>query len=142
MLDQTYYKKTDEIIEHYGRKAASLIPIMQDILAEYRYLRVNFIIYSQCRCKSAGTKTGNCLNGKHHIICSMLLMTQSKFLQHCFLYRHGLTYMTGSTVTYLDDVLALRLKGKVFIESSYTVRLRFFYTNLFRNISKKLSRKI
>ena len=27
MLDQSYYKKTDEIIEHYGRKAASLIPI-------------------------------------------------------------------------------------------------------------------
>ena len=38
MLDQTYYRKTDEIIEHYGRKAASLIPIMQDIQAEYRYL--------------------------------------------------------------------------------------------------------
>ena len=34
MLDQTYYRKTDEIIEHYGRKAASLIPIMQDIQAE------------------------------------------------------------------------------------------------------------
>ena len=30
MLDQTYYRKTDEIIEHYGRKAASLIPIMQE----------------------------------------------------------------------------------------------------------------
>ena len=29
MLDQSYYQKTDEIIEHYGRKAASLIPIMQ-----------------------------------------------------------------------------------------------------------------
>ena len=38
MLDQSYYQKTDEIIEHYGRKAASLIPIMQDIQAEYRYL--------------------------------------------------------------------------------------------------------
>ena len=38
MLDQSYYRKTDEIIEHYGRKAASLIPIMQDIQAEYRYL--------------------------------------------------------------------------------------------------------
>ena len=36
MLDQSYYQKTDEIIEHYGRKAASLIPIMQDIQAEYR----------------------------------------------------------------------------------------------------------
>ena len=27
MLDQSYYRKTDEIIEHYGRKAGSLIPI-------------------------------------------------------------------------------------------------------------------
>ena len=44
MLDQTYYKKTDEIIEHYGRKAASLIPIMQDIQAEYRYLRESFLL--------------------------------------------------------------------------------------------------
>ena len=35
MLDQSYYVKTDEIIEHYGRKPASLIPIMQDIQAEY-----------------------------------------------------------------------------------------------------------
>ena len=38
MLDQSYYAKTDEIIEHYGPKPASLIPIMQDIQAEYRYL--------------------------------------------------------------------------------------------------------
>ena len=38
MLDQSYYKKADEIIEYYGRKAGSLIPIMQDIQAEYRYL--------------------------------------------------------------------------------------------------------
>ena len=38
MLDQSYYRKTDEIIEHYGKKAGSLIPIMQDIQAEYRYL--------------------------------------------------------------------------------------------------------
>ena len=42
MLDQSYYTKTDEIIEHYGRKAASLIPIMQDIQAEYRYLPESF----------------------------------------------------------------------------------------------------
>ena len=27
MLDQSYYEKTDEIIEFYGRKASSLIPI-------------------------------------------------------------------------------------------------------------------
>ena len=39
MVDQSYYKKADEIIRsHYERCAASLIPIMQDIQAEYRYL--------------------------------------------------------------------------------------------------------
>ena len=45
MLDQSYYTKTDEIIEHYGRKAASLIPIMQDIQAEYRYLPGELLTY-------------------------------------------------------------------------------------------------
>ena len=38
MLDQSYYRKTDEIIARYVRDARSLIPIMQDIQAEYRYL--------------------------------------------------------------------------------------------------------
>ena len=45
MLDQSYYRKTDEIIEHYGRKAGSLIPIMQDIQAEYRYLPGELLTY-------------------------------------------------------------------------------------------------
>lgn len=45
MLDQSYYAKTDEIIEHYGPKAASLIPIMQDIQAEYRYLPAELLTY-------------------------------------------------------------------------------------------------
>ena len=45
MLDQSYYKKTDEIIQHYGRKPASLIPIMQDIQAEYRYLPGELLTY-------------------------------------------------------------------------------------------------
>ena len=38
MLDQSYYEKAAEIIDHYGRKASSLIPIMQEIQEEYRYL--------------------------------------------------------------------------------------------------------
>ena len=42
MLDQSYYRKADEIIEHYGRTAASLIPIMQDIQGVYRYLPEEF----------------------------------------------------------------------------------------------------
>lgn len=45
MLDKSYYKKTDEIIEHYGRNPASLIPIMQDIQAEYRYLPGELLTY-------------------------------------------------------------------------------------------------
>ena len=44
MLDQTYYKKTDEIIEHYGRKAASLIPIMQDIRLSTVIFRESFLL--------------------------------------------------------------------------------------------------
>ena len=45
MLDQSWYKKTDEIIEQYEKCAASLIPIMQDIQAEYRYLPAELLTY-------------------------------------------------------------------------------------------------
>ncbi len=45
MLDKSYYDKTDEIIEFYGKKASSLIPIMQDIQAEYRYLPPELLKY-------------------------------------------------------------------------------------------------
>lgn len=45
MLDQSYYEKADEIIALYGPKSASLIPIMQDIQAEYRYLPGELLTY-------------------------------------------------------------------------------------------------
>lgn len=45
MLDQSYYEKADEIIDYYGRKASSLIPIMQDIQGEYRYLPGELLTY-------------------------------------------------------------------------------------------------
>ena len=45
MLEQSFYKKTDEIIEYYGRKPASLIPIMQDIQEEFRYLPGELLTY-------------------------------------------------------------------------------------------------
>ena len=45
MLDQSYYAKTDEIIEQHGPKPASLIPIMQDIQTEYRYLPGELLTY-------------------------------------------------------------------------------------------------
>ena len=45
MLDASYYRKADEIIAVYGKKAASLIPIMQDIQAVYRYLPGELLSY-------------------------------------------------------------------------------------------------
>ena len=45
MLDQSYYEKADEIIGRYGKKPSSLIPIMQDIQGEYRYLPGELLTY-------------------------------------------------------------------------------------------------
>ena len=45
MLDESYYRKTDEIISRYGKKDSALIPIMQDIQAQYRYLPGELLSY-------------------------------------------------------------------------------------------------
>ena len=45
MLDETYYRTTDEIIARYGRKDSALIPIMQDIQTQYRYLPGELLSY-------------------------------------------------------------------------------------------------
>ena len=45
MLEESYYKKTDEIISRYAREQKSLIPIMQDIQAEFRYLPAELLSY-------------------------------------------------------------------------------------------------
>ena len=45
MLDESYFRKTDEIISRYVKDARSLIPIMQDIQAEYRYLPAELLSY-------------------------------------------------------------------------------------------------
>ncbi len=45
MLDQTYYEKADEIIAFYGKKPASLIPIMLDNQSIYRYLPGELLTY-------------------------------------------------------------------------------------------------
>ena len=46
MLEQSYYTKADEIISRYGKKPSSLIPIMQDIQGEYRYLPGELLTYT------------------------------------------------------------------------------------------------
>jgi NADH-quinone oxidoreductase subunit E len=45
MLDQMYYAKADEIVARYGKKPSSLIPIMEDIQEEYRYLPGELLTY-------------------------------------------------------------------------------------------------
>ena len=45
MLEESYYKKTDEIISRYAREQKSPIPIMQDIQAEFRYLPAELLSY-------------------------------------------------------------------------------------------------
>ncbi len=46
MIDQSYYDTADEIISHYNRTSASLIPIMQDIQAKYHYLPGELLKYT------------------------------------------------------------------------------------------------
>ena len=45
MLDASYYEKTDEIIACHTREERSLIPIIQDIQEEYRYLPPELLTY-------------------------------------------------------------------------------------------------
>ena len=45
MLDQSYYAKADEIMDRFGRKQSSLIPIMQEIQGVYRYLPEELLSY-------------------------------------------------------------------------------------------------
>ena len=45
MLEQFYYDKADAIVQHYGKKPESLIPIMQDIQEEFRYLPGELLTY-------------------------------------------------------------------------------------------------
>ena len=45
MLEKGYYDKADTIIESHGAMEASLIPIIQDIQSEYRYLPPELLSY-------------------------------------------------------------------------------------------------
>lgn len=45
MLEKEYYIKTDEIIASHGRTQADLIPIIQEIQEEYRYLPSELLSY-------------------------------------------------------------------------------------------------
>ena len=101
-----------------------------------------FIIDSQCGGKSTCTQTGYCFYGKKHVICSVFLVAQSKFLHQSLFYRHGFSHMTGCSVTHFNDIFPFRLKRKILIECGYTVGLGFFYSDFFRYISQQFSRQV
>ena len=46
MLDESFYQKADEIIANHTKEERSLIPIIQDIQAEYRYLPPEPVSYT------------------------------------------------------------------------------------------------
>lgn len=56
MLEQSYYDRTDEIISSYGTSKEFLIPIMQDIQSEYRYLPPELLTYVAKKLKIAEAK--------------------------------------------------------------------------------------
>ena len=45
MLDSSFYEKADEILARYENAPKSLIPIIQDIQAVYRYLPAELLVY-------------------------------------------------------------------------------------------------
>ncbi|MGL6199041.1 MAG: NAD(P)H-dependent oxidoreductase subunit E [Lachnospiraceae bacterium] len=45
MLDQSYYDKTDQIVGVFGTHQSALIPIIQEIQNEYRYLPPELLTY-------------------------------------------------------------------------------------------------
>lgn len=45
MSDQSYYDKADEILAQHGTSKKSLIPVIQDIQAHYRYLPPELLSY-------------------------------------------------------------------------------------------------
>ena len=45
MLEQSYYDCADRIIDLYGARQEKLIPIIQDIQNEYRYLPPELLSY-------------------------------------------------------------------------------------------------
>ena len=45
MLEQSYYQLADQVIARHGQKESALIPIIQDIQNEYRYLPGELLSY-------------------------------------------------------------------------------------------------
>lgn len=45
MLDASFYKKVDEVMEHYPKEERSLIPIIQDIQEHFNYVPPELLTY-------------------------------------------------------------------------------------------------
>lgn len=60
MLDASYYEKADEIIAQYSCGERSLIPIIQGIQEEYRYLPPELLTYVAWKAGDFGSKSVQC----------------------------------------------------------------------------------
>ena len=45
MLDPSYFARTDEFIARYGRRPSAIIPVLEDIQEEYRYIPRELLTY-------------------------------------------------------------------------------------------------
>ena len=78
MLDASYYEKADEIIAQYSCEERSLIPIIQGIQEEYRYLPPELLTYvagklgiSEAKAYSVATISMRIF----HLVCAVKCMT-------------------------------------------------------------------
>lgn len=45
MIDQSYFVKADELIARHGKQPRAIIPILEDIQEEYRYIPRELLVY-------------------------------------------------------------------------------------------------
>ena len=92
--------------------------------------------------KAAGAQAGDGFHRKHHIVGSVLFLAQAQFFPQGLQHRGGMADMAGSTVTNLDDILALGLKGEVFVECCHAVCFGFRNADLFGNVAEQFAGQV
>ena len=86
-----------------------------------RHGGVYLLIYGYYRRKAACAKAGYSFNSKEQIVRGHLLLGKSKLIPQPFKYWGRAAYMACGAIAAFYDILALGLKGKVFIECGYRV---------------------
>ena len=95
---------------------------------------MNLIVDGAYRGEPAGAQAGNGLQRKKHIVGSGFVLGQSEDVPEFLQDGNRLTDMTCRSVAYLDDIPALGIQRKIFIEGGNPVNLRFAQMKLMRDI--------